>query len=221
MSPPTIWTMRIESLSPSQRVQGRWIAVLADGSKLKLTDREMVDFSLYAGLDLPEEMLAQLRDSAGESAARRRALNILSARPLSRRELEKRLAEKGETPAHAAAAADYMEHLGYLNDEHYAKLLAEHYAAKGYGPRKVRDELYRRGVPRELWDGALAELQEPDDALDALVAARLQRIPRPDRADLKRVSDALARRGYGWSDISAAIRRYQQEHEVEWEDETF
>lgn len=221
MSPPTIWTMRIESLSPSQRVQGRWIAVLADGSKLKLTDREMVDFSLYAGLDLPEETLAQLRDSAGESAARRRALNILSARPLSRRELEKRLAEKGETPAHAAAAADYMEHLGYLNDEHYAKLLAEHYAAKGYGPRKVRDELYRRGVPRELWDGALAELQEPDDALDALVAARLQRIPRPDRADLKRVSDALARRGYGWSDISAAIRRYQQEHEVEWEDETF
>ncbi len=195
--------------------------MLADGSKLKLTDREMVDFSLYAGLDLPEDTLARLRDAAGESAARRRAANILSARPLSRRELEKRLTEKGETPAHAAAAADYMEHLGYLNDEAYAKLLSEHYAAKGYGPRKVRDELYRRGVPRELWDGALAELQEPDDALDALVAARLKRIPRPDRADLKRVSDALARRGYGWSDISAAIRRYQQEHEVEWEDETF
>lgn len=190
-----------------------------DGSKLKLTDREMVDFSLYAGLDVPEGALEQLRDSAGESAARRRAANILSARPLSRKELEKRLVEKGETPAHAAAAADYMEHLGYLNDEAYAKLLAEHYAAKGYGPRKVRDELYRRGVARELWDGALEELEEPDDTLDRLVAARLQRIQRPGRADLKRVSDALARRGYSWSDISAAIRRYQRGHEVEWGDE--
>lgn len=213
--------MKIESLSPSQRVQGRWIAVLEDGSRLKLTDREMVDFSLYAGLDVPEAALEQLKDAAGESAARRRAANILSARPLSRKELEKRLTEKGETPAHASAAADYMEHLGYLNDESYAKLLAEHYAAKGYGPRKVRDELYRRGVPRELWDGALEGLEEPDDTLDRLIAAKLRSVRRPDRSDFKKASDALARRGYGWSDISAAIRRYQREHEVEWEDEEF
>lgn len=213
--------MRIESLTPSEKVKGRWIAVFADGSKLKLTDREMVDFALYAGLDVPEAAMEQLKDAAGESAARRRAANILSARPLSRRELEKRLAEKGETPAHAAAAADYMEHLGYLNDEAYAKMLAEHYAAKGYGPRKVRDELYRRGVPREFWDEALEGLGEPDDTLDALVAAKLRSTPRPDRAALKKVSDALARRGYAWSDISAALRRYQREHEVEWEDEEF
>ena len=213
--------MKIESLTPSQKVQGRWIAVFADGSKLKLTDREMVDFALYAGLDVPEAAMEQLKDSAGESAARRRAANILSARPLSRKELEKRLTEKGETPAHAAAAADYMEHLGYLNDEAYAKMLAEHYATKGYGPRKIRDELYRRGVPRKFWDDALDGLGEPDDALDALVAAKLRSTSRPDRADFKKVSDALARRGYGWSDISAALCRYRQEHEVEWEDEEF
>lgn len=213
--------MKIESLTPSQKVQGRWIAVFADGSKLKLTDREMVDFALYAGLDVPEAAMEQLKDSAGESAARRRAANILSARPLSRKELEKRLTEKGETPAHAAAAADYMEHLGYLNDEAYAKMLAEHYATKGYGPRKIRDELYRRGVPREFWDDALDGLGEPDDALDALVAAKLRSTSRPDRTDFKKVSDALARRGYGWSDISAALCRYQREHEVEWEDEEF
>lgn len=213
--------MRIESLTPSQKVQGRWIAVFEDGSKLKLTDREMVDFSLYAGLEVPDAALEQLRDAAGESAARRRAANILSARPLSRRELEKRLVEKGETPAHAAAAADYMEHLGYLNDETYAKMLAEYYAAKGYGPRKVRDELYRRGVPREFWDAALESPDTPDDKLDAFIAARLRRVEHPERADFKRVSDALARRGYAWGDISAAIRRYQREHEVEGEDEEF
>lgn len=200
--------MRIESLTPSQKAQGRWIAVFEDGSKLKLTDREMVDFALYPGLDVPQGALEQLRDAAGESAARRRAANILSARPLSRKELEKRLVEKGETPAHAAAAADYMEHLGYLNDEAYAKTLAEYYAAKGYGPRKVRDELYRRGVPREFWDGALEGVEEHGDALDRFVRSKLARVEHPDRRDVKRVSDALMRRGYSWSDISAALRRY-------------
>lgn len=200
--------MRIETLVPSQKVKGRWLLTFEDGTKLKLTDREMVDFSLYQGLDVPDAALEQLRDAAGESQARRRAANILSARPLSRRELEKRLVEKGETPQHAQAAADYMEHLGYLDDHAYAKTLAQYYSAKGYGPRKIRDELYRRGVPREDWDEALESLDGPEETLDKLVEAKLRRVESPDRKELKRVSDALMRRGYAWSDISAALRRY-------------
>lgn len=201
--------MRIDSLVPSEKVKGRWLLTFSDGTKLKITDREMVDFSLYAGLDLPAAALEQLTDAAGESAARRRAANILSARPLSRRELEKRLVEKGETPAHAASAADYMEHLGYLNDGEYAKTLSRYYSAKGYGPRRIRDELYRRGVPREFWDEALEGLEEPDETIDRFLARKLKNWT-GDRKELKRAADALARRGYAWSDISDALRRYEE-----------
>ncbi len=200
--------MIISSLVPSQKVKGRWLLTFSDGTKLKLTDKEMVDFSLYPGLDVPGAALEQLKDAAGASAARRRAANILSARPLSRRELEKRLLEKGEAPAHAAAACDDLERLGYLNDEQYAKTLAQYYVNRGYGPRKVRDELYRRGVPREFWDDALEDVEENQDAIDRFVSSRLRGIDAPDRKDVKRVADALARRGYTWSDISAALRRY-------------
>ncbi len=200
--------MRILSLVPSQRVQGRWLLTLEDGAKLKLTDREMVDFSLYQGQEVPAAVLDQLREAAAASQARRRAANILSARPLSRAELEKRLVQKGEAPAHAAAACDELERLGYLDDGQYARTLAQYYARRGYGPRKIRDELYRRGVPRELWDQALEDLEEDGAAIDRFVASRLGRIEHPDRADVKRVSDALARRGYSWSQISAALSRY-------------
>lgn len=209
--------MRIESLVPSEKVKGRWQVTFADGSKLKITDREMVDFALYAGLDVPEAALEQLRDAAGESAARRRAANILSVRPMSRQELERRLVEKGETPAHAAAACDYMAHLGYLDDRAYAATLVRHYGEKGYGPRKIRDELYRRGVAREYWDEALEGMEEPDETLDGLVASRLRRVENPDRRDYKRVSDALLRRGYSWGDVSAAIRRYQEAAGSDWD----
>ena len=37
----------------------------------------------------------------------------------------------------------------------------------------------------------------------------------PDPKDLKRASDALARRGYGWGEINAALRRYGAEIEEE------
>ncbi len=202
--------MKIVSLVPDQKIQGRWLLTLEDGTTLKLTDREMVDFSLYQGLDVPAPALEQLRDAADAARCRRRAANILSARPLSRRELEKRLVEKGEAPEHAALACDELERLGYLDDAQYAKTLAQYYVNRGYGPRKVRDELYRRGVPREFWDEALADLddQGQQDALDRFVAARLGRIQAPDRKDLKRVADALSRRGHAWSDISAALERY-------------
>ncbi len=200
--------MRLTSARPSQKVQGRWLLTLEDGSALKVTDREMVDFALYDGMELDPDTLARLRDAALASRARRRAANILSARPLSRRELEKRLAEKGEAPEHAAAACDELERLGYLDDGAYAKQLVQYYVNRGYGPRKLREELYRRGVPREFWEEALEGTEADEDALDRFVAAKLGRVERPDRKDIKRVSDALARRGYAWSDISAALRRY-------------
>ncbi len=200
--------MKIAALVPSQKVKGRWLLTFADGTKLTLTDREMVDFSLYQGLDVPDAALEQLKDAAGASQTRRRAANILSVRTMSRAELEKRLTEKGETPQHVADACDELERLGYLNDEQYAKTLAQYYVNRGYGPRKVRDELYRRGVPREFWDGALDDLEPDNGAIDRFVASRLGRVQDPDRKDIKRVSDALVRRGYSWSDISAALRRY-------------
>ena len=103
--------------------------------------------------------------------------------------------------------ADELERLGLLNDHAYAETLVRHYSAKGYGPYRLREELRRRGVPREYWDEVLADLDDPSEAIDALLRQKLHgRIT--DRRELKRVSDALARRGYHWTDISAALRRY-------------
>ena len=45
-----------------------------------------------------------------------------------------------------SAIADRMEELGFLNDAAYAAQVVRYYSAKGYGERKLRDELYRRGI---------------------------------------------------------------------------
>ena len=101
-----------------------------------------------------------------------------------------------------------MEDLGYLNDAAYAQRVVRHYSAKGFGEKKLRDELYRRGVPRQLWDEALAEVDDPADNIDAFVEKKLAG-KNVDRKELKKVSDALARRGFSWNDISSALRRYE------------
>ncbi len=199
--------MRIEELKPSKRVQGRWLVVLEDGSILRVGEGEVIDFALYAGKELTDEEGQSLADSARRTGLKEKALDLLSRKPMSRKELERKLGEWEAGEEETAAICARMEELGFLNDAAYAVQVVRHYSAKGCGEHKLRDELYRRGVPRDLWDDALAQAGDPAQAIDAFVQKKLAG-KAPDRKELKKVSDALMRRGYGWEDISAALRRF-------------
>ena len=206
--------MVIQELKRSLRVEGRWLAALEDGSILRLSENEVADFALYPGRELTEEEGEALMAAIARSTLRETALNLLARKPQSRRELERKLAEWGSEPQEAEAICERLEELGYLNDAAYAAQVVEHYSAKGFGERKLRDELYRRGVPRDLWEEALEQVGDSSQAIDDFVRRKL-RGERPDRAALKRVSDALARRGYSWGEISQALSRYEVDLEEE------
>ena len=202
--------MVIRELKPSKRVEGRWLAVLEDGSILRVGESEVIGFALYAGKELSENEAQSLLDCAHRGALKEKALNLLSHKPQSRRELERKLAEWEASEEESAAICDRLEELGYLNDVAYAERVVRHYGAKGYGEKKLRDELYRRGVPRDLWDAALEQAADPADAIEAFVAKKLAG-KTPDRKELEKVSAALLRRGYSWSDIRDALSRYRAE----------
>ena len=199
--------MVIQDLKPSKRVPGRWLAALEDGSILRLGEAQVADFALYAGMELSEEQARALLDAARRDSLKEKALELLSRKPLSRRELEKKLEQWDAGEEERLAICDRMEELGFLNDRAYAQRVVSHFSARGFGVKKLRDELYRRGVPRELWEEALEGAEDPSQAIDAFVAKKLAG-READRKELQKVSAALARRGYQWADISAALRRY-------------
>lgn len=138
--------------------------------------------------------------------AKARALRLLEKRDYSKAELAAKLVEKGEDPAEAGAVSERMAELGFVNDENYAGMVVRHYAAKGYGRARIREELRKRRVPRELWDAALLELPEQTDTVERLLAAKLRgRAPEGD--DLRRACAALIRRGFSWEEVSSAAKR--------------
>ena len=138
--------------------------------------------------------------------AKQQALKILERRDVSRKMLLDTLPEKGISNTDAEEVADWLCGLGVVNDERFAGLVVRHYAAKGYGKRRICDELYRRGIDREFWDGALAELPETDDAVDRLLSVRLRGAVSPEA--LQRAQSYLLRRGYSWDEVCAATERY-------------
>ena len=213
--------MRITKLLPSQRIQGRWLCHLEDGTILRVTENEVACFGLYSGMELTEELREQLEEAVRRGEVKEKALRLLSGRPMSRKELVDKLTarprdkEKEPIPEELAEeAANRLEELGYLNDAEYARTVARHYAAKGYGERKLRDELWKRGVPRAYWDQALEEVQDPTDAMDEFIRRKLMGRT-ADRETLGKLSAALARRGYRWEDIRAALSRYGETFEDE------
>ncbi len=214
--------MRIAKLEPSKRVADRWLVWLDDCSLLRVTEGEVVSFSLYAGMELSDETFDDLSAQAGRSTAKSKALSYLTAKPMSRRELTDKLTAKPRdkhkeplcTPEVAGEICDWLEELGYLDDREYAKLVVRHYSAKGYGQGKLRDELFRRGVPRPLWEEALGEALPPEEGIDAFLARRFKGSV-PDQKELKKASDALARRGYRWSEIREGLNRYGADIEEE------
>lgn len=201
--------MRLDSLKPSQRKKGRFLLTLEDGTVLRVTEEELLRFRLREGMELDEDLLRALQKSIKTSDTKTRAANMISARPLSKQELQKRLRQKGSGEEDAAAAVEWLEELGAVNDAAYAAALVRHYSARGYGPMRIREELRRRGVSRELWDTALEERPESSETLDALIQKKCKG-DLNDPKERKRISDALLRRGFSWSEVRTALSRYTE-----------
>ena len=193
----------------------RFVLALDSGETLRVTLNDVADFSLFAGRLLTAGELEALRAAAALSRCRERAMRIIAARAMSERELYDRLVEKGETEPNAAAAVAWLVELRFLNDADYAAGLVRRGAERGYGPRRVRDELYRHKVPRELWDEALTALPEQDGTVDRLLRQRLRGADIADRNALKKAADALLRRGFGWEEIHSAVERLRNQFDEE------
>lgn len=207
--------MKIEKLIPSKKVKDRYYIELENGQTLRVNINLIADYSLYTGRELNEDELESLCDDSERSNAHARALRILGQRGMSRKEIIRRLEEKGERPAIAEETADWLEKIGVLNDEEYAENIVRHYAAKGYGMRRIKDELYRRGVPRDMWEQALENLPEQEEQEETILRFVRNKLrgQAPDMASRKRVSDALLRRGFSWDEIKYALSAYESEIE--------
>lgn len=132
-------------------------------------------------------------------------------RPHSEKELRDKLREKGASEEDIETVTALCVDYGFVNDAEYAGMIVRHYAAMGYGPGRVRQELKRRGVPGPLWDEAFEELPEGTETIDRLLRQKLRGRDASDRKERDKAASFLFRRGYSWNDIRAALGRFGAE----------
>ena len=204
--------MRVEAIEPTRSPQGKLRVRFSGGESLLMLPAAIAELGLYAGMELPDAAMDSIREACGAASAKERAVRIVSAAAVTKKELRHRLVQKGETEEHADEAVKWLSELHLLDDRQTAAQIVRNGAARGYGAARIRQMLYEKRVPRELWDEALEQLPSQDDAIDTFLQRRF-RGQTPDRAEIKRATDALLRRGHSWEDIRRALSRYTSEEE--------
>lgn len=197
--------MRIDLLKTAPDRAGRYFVRFEDGSSMRLYRQTLEDFGLYTGMELTEQELQKLRISAGEMSARMRAVRIVSATNVSRKDLEERLVRKGENPTQAKQAVTWLEDLHLLDDRNTAEQIVHSCISKGYGLSRAKQALYEKRIPRELWDEVLEDYPDQMDAILSFLRSRLNEDSQ-DR-DVKRAVDALLRRGHSYRNVRDGLNR--------------
>ena len=136
------------------------------------------------------------------AAAKQKAYRLLSMRPHSEKELEKKLREKGFPAVVIKEALEKLHDLKYLNDESFAIGWARDLAVnKLRGNRKIIASLREKGVASQLIDGAIAAARQEiseEEAIAVLVRKKAAK-KKPTAFDIKekqRIFQSLMLRGF-------------------------
>ena len=192
---------RIDSVSQSPDRSGRYLVKFSDGSQLRLYRQTVEDFRLYPGMEL--ESLNALRERNSRYSAKMRAVRIISASSVSKRDLETRLVRKGESEEQAREAVQWLSELKLVDDRATARQVVESCIRKGYGLQRAKQALYEKQIPKEFWEEALESYPDQTDAIVRLLQQKL-RDPE-DPKQVKRAIDAALRRGHSYGDVKRAL----------------
>ena len=195
--------MRIEQLKTTPDRAGRYYVHFDNGSVLRLYRQTLEDFSLYSGMELTQEQFEDICRSAEALSAKMRAVRIVSASNVSKKELESRLVQKGEKPNDAKEAIGWLEELNLLDDRKTAEQIVHSCIGKGYGFSRAKQVLFEKRIPKELWEEALAQYPDQKEKISVFLQARIT--DASDQRQIKRAVDALLRRGHSYRVIREAL----------------
>ncbi len=203
--------MRIDSLKTTPDRAGRYYVHFSDGSTMRLYRQTVEDFALYTGKEFSDEEMDALKVAAGQMSAKMRAVRIVSASSVTKRDLEQRLVHKGESEEQAREAVEWMSDLNLLDDSRVAEQVVQRCISKGYGLQRAKQALYEKKVPKQYWDAALEDYPDQLEKIEEFLHSRLGSTY--DEREVKRAIDALMRRGHSYSQIRKALNRLKLDQE--------
>lgn len=206
--------MLITGIEPRRK---SFVQLYIDGeSAVKIDKETLLKSKFRLGTEIDDEELHDLIKKSDARRAHEKALYLLEHRNHSKKELENKIARTAASREAAKAAAEHMQEIGLLDDEKFARDFAEMlFNRKKYGSRRVKQELYLKGIDRDIISEILEEYADEDDAEEKIHSVLERRYPdfNEDEKVKRRAVAALQRLGYGFDEIRRAMQSFEYDEE--------
>ena len=135
---------------------------------------------------------------------RNAAVRLLARREHSRRELERKLGQRGHAHELIDDVVDGLVAAGLQSDERFTESFVRSAIARGQGPLKIRARLTERGIDDAMVSAALDRDGDWWKLASSAVAKRFGPTPPADRSAWAKRARFLAGRGFP-SDVAACV----------------
>lgn len=174
---------------------------------------------IKSGSEVTPEQLEELLTESARRKMMNKALDLLSLRDYSRRELSDKLVTKawekkeqkdmdlGSLKQQASDICDRLEELGLLNEERFARSYVDELIRRKHLSKSgLRTALIQKGVQRDIIETVLEAVDvDPVEQIRELLATKFKNRDLTDEKQKTRTVNALLRLGYRYNEIHAAM----------------
>lgn len=174
---------------------------------------------IKSGSEVSPEQLEELLAESARRKMMNKALDLLSMRDYSRRELSDKLVTKawekkerkdmdlGSLKQQASDICDRLEELGLLNEERFARSYVDELIRRKHLSKSgLKTALIQKGVQRDIIETVLEEVEvDPVEQVRELLATKFKNRDLSDEKQKTRTVNALLRLGYRYNEINAAM----------------
>lgn len=182
-------------------------AVYIDGEyAVTLDTMTLIKNHIKAGAEISDEELHSLIQQSEKQRANEKALNLITYRDHSKKELREKLSRTYSAET-AEEIAEKMQEAGLVNDEEYARKYADELLRKKHmSMRGIEFKLREKGISSEIIQIIKEELEfDPVSEIQQVLAKKYPTYAQDEKVK-KRAIAALQRLGWSWSDIKNAMQ---------------
>ena len=181
-------------------------SIIADGEFLFSLDGETIlKEGIKKGMEISESEADALKFKADYFKAKEKALRLLDRRAHSKAEIIRKVSENYPKEV-AVKVAERLEEIGLINDESFARIYFKELSeVKKFGINRIKTELYKRGIAKEIIEVLSEELSDNEPYKKVLLEIKRRPFDFSSEKEKRRVFNKFLRNGYSYDDIKTAF----------------
>lgn len=189
---------------------------LSDGNEVLIDNDVCYEKSLKVGFEIEDKYLQELLFESDYVRAKSRAIWYLDRLDHTEKGLFDKLVKAGFKKEACAKVIARLKEVGLLDDNRYAENCAERLMSANVSKREAVQKMLQKGIPYDLAKQVLENTQADEQLQIQNLLERKYRSKLMQENGVRKVYEALVRKGFSYSAVKTALKSYIEESEEDY-----